>query len=126
MVTTSSAIPLKVAWGRWSQGGWCELATVDLAHPVFARGGVYVIWYGGPGAEVVVWARQAASLRDRLASHRDDPALQRYAGEILYMTWARVEAARREGVERYLAERLRPLMARRIPNVAPLAVNLPW
>lgn len=56
-----------------------------------------------------------------------------YSPEGLFVTWARIHPSERDGVERYLAETLRPLVGTRHPNAAPIyvveppiPVNLPW
>lgn len=43
----------------------------------------------------------------------------------LYVTWASVPAQYVDGVERYLHDRYDPIVAERVPDVLPVAVNLP-
>jgi len=53
----------------------------------------------------------------RLAAHRTDPAITKYAGTgTLLVTWASVPAAQRDGVERYLANAWAPLVGDVFPD----------
>jgi hypothetical protein len=111
---------VQISW--WRCGGrWCDLLRVDL-RPVQGVGGVYVIQAGG----VVVYVGQATDLAARLTQHRVDRrvlAYQRYGP--LYVTWAKVPALYRNGVEAYLINALQPALVQRAPTARPIAVNLP-
>ena len=69
-------------------------------------------------------------IEDRLRSHRIDTDITKYAGlnqeTPLLVTWASVTPQHRDGVERYLADTLKPLEGRRYPNVLPTRIVLPW
>ena len=94
---------------------------VDLSHSHFNdMEGVYIIWQGnGP----IVRVGQGI-VKNRIASHRNDREVTAYGN--LYVTWAKVPAVYRDGVERYLANRLNPRVGDAFPDVDPIAVNLPW
>ncbi|MCC7004487.1 hypothetical protein IT397_01030 [Candidatus Nomurabacteria bacterium] len=82
--------------------------------------GVYIIWQGnGP----VIRVGQGI-IRDRLSAHRRDTAITAYQN--LYVTWAPVSAIYRNGVERYLANILKPRVGDAFPNVNPIPAFLPW
>jgi hypothetical protein len=101
---------------------WCALASVDLAKVTAA--GVYVVWYAGnPGRYLRVGQGLIA---ERLAAQRLDDEVTAYAmlGP-LRVSWAVVPQADRDGVERFLADNCRPLIADFHPRVLPIAVNLP-
>ncbi len=103
---------------------WCSLNTVDLDSPHFdGLEGVYVIWYNGEEGEFVRVGQ--GNIRERLLAHRTDSEIQRYAARGLYVTWAALAPRYHDGVEAYLAQRLRPLVGERFPNVTPISVNLP-
>lgn len=117
---------LSVTWERCSGPPpvWCSLLRVNLDDPYFdGLGGVYVIWYGGADPRAVRVGQGA--IRDRLQAHRRDPAIRVYQWRGLYVTWAQVAAAYRDGVERYLADQLRPVLGQKYPDAAPIPVNLP-
>ncbi len=115
---------MKLLWNQCHGNTWCELYTVDLDDPHFdALEGVYVIWHGGLAPNCVCVGQ--GLVRERLAAHRTDRAVQQYARYELFVTWARVPPAYRSGVERYLAEQLSPKVGYRLSDVPPLAVNLP-
>ena len=82
--------------------------------------GVYVIWQGN-GSVIRVGQ---GKIKDRLAEHRANPAITKY--DNLYVTWAPVYAQYRDGIERHLANVLKPLVGDAFPNANPIAVNLPW
>ncbi len=115
---------MKLLWNKCPEDSWCELYTVDLGDPHFDDlEGVYVIWHGGSAPNCVCVGQGA--IRERLATHRTDPAIQQYARHELFVTWAQVPTACRSGVERFLAEQFAPKVDYHFPDVAPFPVNLP-
>ena len=117
---------LEVTWGKcpaYLVDEWCRLLETDLGHMRFNTEGVYVIWQGSqpPTAVKVGHGR----IKDRLAAERTDPRVLEYEMHGLYATWARVPSAQREGVVRYLAEALKPVIGSELADVQPVEVNLP-
>jgi hypothetical protein len=112
---------MQPAWQKCQGNVWGPFSTVDLSHPHFNNmEGVYIIWQGnGP----VVRVGQGV-IRDRLAAHRRDTAIMAYPN--LYVTWAPVSAIYRDGVERHLANTLKPRVGDAFPNANPIQVLLPW
>lgn len=104
-----------------NSGNWCGFFSVDLNHSHFmGMEGVYVIWQGnGPIIKI-----GQGTVKDRLASHRNDKRITAY--DNLYATWASVPAKYRDGVEKYLADRLKPKVGDAYPDTNPIIVNLPW
>jgi len=94
---------------------------VNLNHNHFDNmEGVYIIWQaGGP----VIRVGQGI-IRDRLSTHRRDTAITAYPN--LYVTWAPVLSPYRDGIERYLADILKPKVGDAFPYVNPIQVFLPW
>jgi hypothetical protein len=123
----STGVQLQLGWGKCRGGGWCGLNSVNLSHEALDVKGVYVIWCGATKNEraAVVYVGQGA-VKERLAAHRDDARIQQYADRTLYVTWAAVDAARRDGVESYLSSTYSPLVGERRPDATPISVNLPW
>ena len=118
-------MPIQVSWNKCQGEVWCKLNTVNLAHEHFNNmAGVYILWHGGPNP-ATVYVGQGV-IRDRFTAHRQNSDIQRYESLGLYATWAAVPQANREGVERFLANRLNPLVGEAHPDVPPLEVNLPW
>jgi hypothetical protein len=111
---------MQLSWQKCLGNVWGSLLWVDLGHIHFnSMEGVYVIWQmNGP----VIRVGQGV-IKDRLATHRNDSAVTRYQN--LLVTWAPVPAIYRNGVERYLANTLRPIIGDAFPNAYPIAVNLP-
>jgi len=112
---------MQIAWQKCQGNVWGSLMDVDLSHSHFNNmEGVYIIWQGnGP----VVRVGQGI-IRDRLSAHRRDRAIT--AHNSLYVTWAPVSSLYRDGVERYLADILKPVVGDAFPNVSPAQVPLPW
>lgn len=114
---------LQLDWIKSEQKSWCSFEHVNLSLPHFDnRSGVYVIFRGdGPTVRV-----GQGEIRGRLTTHRSDQAILNCAkGNPLLATWATVPAAQRDGVERFLAETLKPMIGDRFPDCSPIQVNLP-
>jgi hypothetical protein len=115
----------KLSWIKCQGDVWCNLATVNLSHAHFNdMNGVYVIWHGGT-TPATVYVGQGY-IRDRLAAHRSDARIQQYVGLGLFVTWASVPQTFREGVEKFLADTLHPLVGEAHPNVISVQATLPW
>jgi len=115
-----------LTWNRCEGNAWCPFLTVNLNHPHF-RGmtGVYIIWHGGQNPQTVYVGQ--GEIAARIAMHRSDPRILQYSSLGLFVTWASVPLQPvREGIERYLADRLRPRVGEAHPNVPPVGGNLPW
>ncbi len=102
---------------------WCPFGGLDLAK--VTEHGVYIVWHGGTAPHTAYVGQ--GDVADRIADHRNDPTITRHAQKgALYVTWASVPVAQRDGIERYLADKHSPLEGDWHPEVAPLAVNSPW
>jgi hypothetical protein len=114
---------LQLYWCKSRAGSWLPLATVDLTRETDF--GVYVIWHAGQPSRVVRVGQ--GDIASRLTAHRKDALIMRYSAHgDLYVTWAVVSPKLVDGVERYLAERWKPLVGDRFPLAVPLAVNSPF
>ena len=115
----------RLLWNKCDGNVWCSLFRVDLTHSHFdKREGVYVVWHGGPNPRTVYVGK--GNIRDRLGQHRLDERIRQYAPLGLFTTWAYVDPSRRSGAERYLSNRLGPLVGENWPIEQPVPVNLPW
>lgn len=116
---------MNLEWVKCEGNKWCPFLTVNLVHQHFVDlGGVYIIWYGGQTPWTVYVGQ--GEVAERLAAHRSDPQILQYSNLGLFVTWAKVDARYRDGVELFLGQQLRPKVAVRFPQAAPIAVNLPW
>jgi hypothetical protein len=104
---------------------WCSLENLDL-DSCGDVAGVYIIWHeGNPGR--IVRVGQGNPIKERLGVHRNDDEVLAYANRgKLRVTWAYVSSNQRDGVERYLADRWKPLVGDVYPDSLPIAVNSPW
>jgi len=116
---------LSLDWIRCEGNNWCNLLELNLDNNHFeGLEGVYIIWHGEDNPATVKVGQ--GIIRDRLSAHRQDFEILEYSGNGLYATWARVAEDYRDGVERYLGERLDPIVGIRLPDTEPIEVNLPW
>lgn len=114
---------LRLNWIKSTTNTWLPLK-FNLAS-VIPTTGVYVIWHGGSNPWTVRVGQ--GDIAARLGSHGNDPAILAHVAKgDLFVTWAAVPAHQLDGVERFLADSLRPLVGDRHPAVLPVPVNLPW
>jgi hypothetical protein len=120
---------LQLSWQvEAMSGNWISLDTFNFS--TIATFGVYIIWHG----KWITSLTPARTIRvgqgniwQRLPEHHSDPAVTWYRQfGPLAVTWATVSPLLVDGVERFLASRLNPLIGDRFPNAVPIAVNLPW
>ncbi|MEE9466405.1 MAG: hypothetical protein V3W14_12630 [Candidatus Neomarinimicrobiota bacterium] len=112
---------LTLNWGTCNkEKSWCDFLTLKLADDLFKDlKGVYIIW---SGKQVVRLG--SGIIKDRIAAHRNDKLITVYKN--LKVTWAKVNATQMEGVEKYLADELKPAIGDAFPDRTPIPVNLPW
>ncbi|MCG2660572.1 MAG: hypothetical protein L6437_10050 [Kiritimatiellae bacterium] len=111
---------MDIKWNKCTGDVWCSLANLDLGHEHFNNlKGVYIIWSGK-----TVFRLGSGIIKDRLKEHRENPEISKYPD--LYVTWAQVNANQMEGVEKFLADQLNPLVGDRFPGRTPIQVNFPW
>lgn len=114
-----------LSWVKCSNDVWCALINLNLNHEHFdSMEGVYIIWHGDPNPATVRVGQ--GIIKDRLLGHRQDPAILAFKNHGLFVTWAKLTASSRDGVERFLAEKLNPKVGARFPDAMPLEVNFPW
>ncbi len=116
---------MNLNWIKCGGESWCNLLIVNLAHPNLNDvEGIYIIWHGQPNP-AVVYVGQGV-IRDRLAQHRNDSRILAYQPQGLYVTWAKVDAQYRDGIERFLADTWNPKVGDNHPQATPIPVNSPW
>ena len=116
---------MKLDWIKCKGNAWCKLKNVNLGHEHFNnRHGVYIIWHGGESPSVVYVGQ--GHIKDRLEFHRQNPDVQKFANSELYVTWATVLEATRDGIEVYLATKFNPKAGANYPQAVPMEVNSPW
>lgn len=109
---------MQVHWVKCGSGGevWCSFEEVNL-ESVNVQG-VYVIWRSS-GQTVYVGQGDVAT---RIREHRRNHEITNYSP--MNVTWAAVGVYQCDGVERYLADTLGPLIGTH-PIAVPIPVNLP-
>ena len=114
---------MTVDWVRSQDDTWCHLDRVNLE--CVDTGGVFIIWHGGHSPRVVR-VGQSGDIAKRLTMLKEDSETLAYKeyGE-LYVTWASVPPAKRDGVVCFLVENWKPHIAKACPMVFPITVNSP-
>jgi hypothetical protein len=117
---------MQVTWNKCGDNNhWCSLENLNL-DSMSDVAGIYVIWHQGNPSRTI-YVGQGDPIKDRLSSHRNNAEIMAYKRSgTLRVTWAAVPYSQRDGVERYLADLLSPLVGDAFPNVLPVAVNSPW
>src|SRR5271154_5467487 len=111
--------PMDLVWNKARGDVWAELHAVDLESPHFnGMQGVYVVWHGGKTPETVRVGQ--GDIRQAILSLRADQQVQAFKPEKLYVTWAKVDKIMRDGVERFIAESLQPLVKTAAPASPPV------
>ncbi|HQM85677.1 MAG TPA: hypothetical protein PLD55_13445 [bacterium] len=111
---------LNVIWQKCEGDVWCDFLNLDLTHRHFKDlKGVYIIWSG----ETVV-RLGSGIIKNRIAEHRENAEITKWPK--LKVTWAEINANQMEGVEKYLADILNPVIGERFPDRIPIKVNFPW
>jgi hypothetical protein len=114
---------LKLDWIKSTDNKWLRFESVIL-DDVFTQG-VYIIWYIGNPSKVVYVGQ--GDIAERIRKHRARPDITKYSSKgSLYVTWASVPLAWRDGVECYLANMFDPLVGDAYPESKPVPVNPPW
>lgn len=116
---------MRLDWGKCKLETWCSFLNLDLDDSYFAGlEGVYVIWYQGTDAATVYVGQ--GNIAERIKNHRNDARITAYSRRNMVVSWAKVDAHNRDGVERFLIDQLNPKVGERKPNAYPIEVNFPW
>jgi len=118
---------LGVDWIKRRDGDgqqWCDLYRIPVTHEHFNDvAGVYVIWHNGRNPVLRVGQ---GYIRTELSTLKLDPRIRSIAADSpVFASWAQVQRALRDGVERHLIEMLGPQIVTDVPKAEPIAVNLP-
>ena len=108
----------------WNMG---KLEDVTLfPHPASFCSGVYVIWKPDLPYSRVFYVGQGENCAERLIAHKNDQRIiTRAPLSSLHAAWAVVIPFYRDGVERFLADTLNPIVGDRHPLANPVSVNRP-
>lgn len=111
---------MDLKWIKCTNDVWCDLQNLNLSSEHFNDlKGVYIIWSG----EKVI-RLGSGIIKDRLKEHRDNPEINKHPN--LKVTWAQVNGNQMEGVEKFLSDKLSPMVGDRFPSRIPIEVNFPW
>ncbi len=117
---------VRLFWTKCQGEIWCQLHGVNLDHPHFqGMAGVVVIWHGGSNPRTVYVGTGAVAAV--IVSARQNPAINMYRANGLFVTWAAVPNTQQMGIAAFLVDRIQPLVATAQVNWMPrIEVNLPW
>lgn len=118
-------LPLQLSWTTRDVNGQL-FRLYDLILPSVRTDGVYVIYVIEHQTPQVIYVGQGV-VADRLAVHRTNQTIRATnVRSTVYVTFASVPTVTRNGVERFLADRLRPMLGDAHPTALPVAVSLPF
>jgi predicted GIY-YIG superfamily endonuclease len=123
----NNSLPIPLAWVTHDRRGQAyRLYDVELSQ--LTAYGVYMIYTAGSllGGPAILRVGQG-DVANRLREHRQNLTIlsyQRRNGPVM-VVWASVSPLIVDGVERYLADRYRPLLGEAFPDVRPVPVTLP-
>lgn len=111
-------------WGKNARGQWCSLLKTDFS--VLKNSGVYIFFgYDSDNTLVVIKVGQSENLAERIISYKNNDQVLSYSKNP-YVTWINLSIKYLDGVERYLGEYYRPLIAERFPDAPVIPINLPF
>jgi hypothetical protein len=115
---------MMLSWHKCPREAWCGLNSLDLDdHRLDGLHGVYAIWHGGQQPAAVKVGH--GLIRECIRAARNDNNVQAHLESGLFVTWAALGAAYRDGVAAYLELMLQPIVRDRFGS-PPVPVNLPW
>ena len=110
-------------WAKLPNNTHCTLDNLDLGNMQNTKG-IYVIWQSSPYPRTIRIGQ--GYIGQRLSSHRLDPEVMAYQSQgTYYASWIIPPIHFLDGIERYLANRLQPLVGDAFPDAVPIEVNLP-
>ena len=117
-----------LSWARPLRGGWYSFEWANV-NRLGAQQGIYILWYPETADRPLQVAYVGQGIiKARIIHHRGSWSRIRHKvrARRLCLTWALVpDQKARDGIERYLAETLRPEVGGAWPAAWPVRVNLP-
>lgn len=121
----TSEYKYKIDWQKCPQNGWHDFLALSLEGGFDAGAeGVYMIWHGGDKSAVVCVGQ--GNIKNELAARRQDPEILQHKDKGLFVSWAKVCSAYREGARRYLMNLWQPELGSVSFGFLPIKVNSPW
>lgn len=113
-------------WHRRPDGGLCPMSAFDPAEVTTpGAGGVYIVGFGGQLLKCLL-VGQADDLAYELSCLKSEPSFRPYEQKGgVYVTWIELPFLRRNALERYVAERLRPVFDCRRTGTDLMTLALP-
>lgn len=110
-----------ITGSRWYSLRWLKTSSLGEIR------GVYIIWKAKAGSDGRAVYVGQGDIANRLSAHqsRSDIKAHQSGGHRLFVTWAKVSESQMDGVERYLANTLKPLIGEKHPDVESIRVTLP-
>lgn len=118
---------LNLTWSKCENEQWCLLNSLNLNDKHFElMAGIYIIWRQSGATPRVLRVGQGF-IKQRLHQHRWEADIMALSNDVVFVTWAALDAAQRDGAARFLADKLDPAVkSDRQTTGRPLKINLPW
>lgn len=121
----------EVKWIKNNQNGeWFDFLRLNLEAPYFNnKVGVYAIWYTSPSSAKVIKVG-SGNISERLKDHRSNQEITKYSSlGNLKVSWVVADSnpllpSEAQGAEVFLANKYRPLVGDRFPNVVEVPISL--
>jgi len=113
---------VRVEWHK-ARTGYHSLEVLDLDG--VRGGGIYLIWSGEERLETVYVGISKDDIAGKLGEHQKDVNILKCARSGLYVSWADLQEDCLQGMERYFADTLRPLVKHAYSNDKHIEGNLP-
>lgn len=121
----TSEYKYNLAWRKCPQNTWHSLLELSFGADSWAGlQGIYMIWHGGEKPAVVYVGQ--GNIKDELAKHQEDLEILRFREKGLFVSWAEVGPAYRQGAQKYLINLWQPKLNNIFLNFIPVKVNAPW
>ncbi|MDO8240812.1 MAG: hypothetical protein Q7T51_02455 [Candidatus Moranbacteria bacterium] len=120
----------QVRWIKNTQNNeWFDFLRLNLESPYFnGKVGIYAIWYATPSSAKVIKVG-SGNIAERLKDHRANQEITKYSSlGSLKVSWVVADSNplspdEIQGAEIYLANKYRPLVGDRFPNVQEIPIS---
>lgn len=124
MIITSE-YKYKLNWQKCPRNGWLDFLAFSLEGELAVGAeGIYMIWHGVENPAVVCVGQ--GNIKNELAARRQEQKILQHKDKGLFVSWAEVCSAYREGAQKYLMNLWQPKLSEAHFNLLPVKVNSPW
>ncbi len=121
----SSEYKYNLDWQKCPLGKWHNLLELPLGDNfLIGLEGIFVVWHGGQQPAVICVGQ--GNIKEELSGLQKNPEILQHKEKGIFVSWAEVCFAYREGARRYLMNLWQPEFKDVSFGFLPIKVNLPW